>query len=133
MAAHHGKEGTIKFTPSGGAQSLVLIVTDWEVDPVVEIKDGTGITSGGNRQKIKGLHDWKGKMTILEETLPGAGEISGFDLIEGMDGAFEGKVTGSRIVFRGAVIINEPKLKVTVEDVVSWDVSFEGTGGLARV
>ena len=125
-----GKEGEVKWTPSGGSEIDVRVI-DFSITQKSSIIDGTDSGSTTYREKEPGKFvDWSGNLTMF---LWGAIDEIPINVISAA--TFNVETTKSITTRAGNIIITEvtENVPVEAEEAVKITVNFEGSGTLTKV
>jgi len=119
-----------KFTGASAAISLpglTVVGEHWEIQTKDDYKETTDFSSGGNREYTFGASQWSGSFRVKE--FPGKTQrvvgVGSFSTGTGQTGA-----TGTARVYSGTILMGDCKIAVQFDDIVGWDVSFQGSGAL---
>jgi len=125
MAALAGYGGTAKV---GGA--LIAEVTDWNLDVQVNILDTT-IMADAWKDQIGGIKSWSGKitcnwyMTDAQQTTIQNAILTGTSSV-----ALALSVNGGTNSYSGSAWIKQFSIKDAAQAVVTFDLTFDGTGAI---
>ena len=112
--------------------TLVVGITEWEVNAEGEALDATGMDSAGIAAYIKGITRWSGraagKWESSEALIHGSAAT---DLVPGNTGTVNLNIsTGAAHDYEGSIIITGLRVTAPLEGIITWEVTFQGTGAL---
>lgn len=114
---------------------VLAIVKDWELSVENEIIDITTLDSGGVKKKLSGITDWKFTMNALYDPDPGAGKLSGLEVLTkikaGSDVSWKlsSGVSGDKYLY-GAGLFQSMNLSGASGDVIQASYAIEGNSEL---
>ncbi len=97
-------------------------IRNWSLDHTFEMLDTTGFDSGGHRNYIAGVDDWKGNFAGFKDGVVLAIGTSG------TIGMYES--TSTTQVWTGTMLISGRHASVAVDGVVEYSYDFQGAGAL---
>lgn len=119
MARFSGKAGSITTAGSNA------VIAKWDIDAKADILDVTGMDDAGVKEFLAGCTEWSGTCSgfvtgDIATWAPGSA-FSAVAFASGSTGA--PKLTGN-------IIISNLKISTAVDQAVTFDASFQGTGTL---
>ena len=128
MARIAGYGGSFTFN------TLAVGITEWEVNAEGEALDATGMDSAGVAAYIKGITRWSGRAAgkwDSDEALIHGDPPAATDLAPGNTGTVHLNIsTGAAHDYEGSIIITALRVTAPLEGIITWEVTFQGTGAL---
>ena len=109
---------------------MTVEVGNWKINPKSDAKDVTSMVAGtaGWREFKTGLRGWDGSFQtkVYPGDCLGSAVVATFNIGTGQPGGG----TGSSHTYAGTVLLNSPAVACVVDDVVVWEMGFQGSGKL---
>lgn len=129
MTTHRGNSGVLKV---GGTPTPVAELTGFTVNTSIGMLDDTAQGDAARTHKSDNLPDFSGSMRGYYFPADTNGQAV---IVEGAELAFEGSPTGTTTglaKLSGDIIVSGVTITSNNGEIVSFEATFQGTGGLGR-
>jgi predicted secreted protein len=125
MATTAGKDGAVKLTTNSVAE-----VDTWSLDSSLDIQDITSFGDAWHR-KAGTLKDWSGKFSGRLDMTDTNGQLAVWNALNGLTTVAIRLYVGATNYFSGTALIKQWSPKSSVDGMVEFDATFEGSGALS--
>lgn len=127
-----GYEGQLYYTPSGGAETLWVNITDIDIDTKADDIDASDHATAGWKDRLTGLKEWTGtfKATAIQSGADLQAIYSAFSTGANVGFSFRPQDVTGGLAYTGTAVVSSFKHGAPNSGVQTLDVSVSGRGAL---